>query len=291
MMSVVANLSSHIRRVTPDEVAHYEEYGWVMLRELVSRELAAELLAAAKDVLEVPQGDWEGNRTRGRLALEGIEPFRSVAFSAQMADAARTLINRARLSDVDVPIKYHADSLWAKGPGATGTGYHQDDPVRPGDRPGVFNMWLALDEVTPDMGGIRFLNGVHREGPLGTSMGNAMQAEIDAGLDEATRKSEAAKGILAYYPKLTDLYEWSETFHYQPGDATVHHGWMVHGGPDNTSDRHRWGYILEYMPADTRFFYDDDVRRISGVNQQSGLEKDHPVVYTPPAAGAGPAEA
>jgi ectoine hydroxylase-related dioxygenase (phytanoyl-CoA dioxygenase family) len=280
-MSAAENLSEHIRRVTREEVAHYEEYGWVMLRELVSRELIGELLVAAKEVLEVPQGDWEGNRTRGGLVLEGVEPFRSFVLSPQMGEVARALIHRSRLSDVEVPIQYHADSLWAKGPGATGTGYHQDDPVRPGDRPGVFNLWLALDEVTADMGAIRYLSGVHREGPLGTSIGNATEAEADEALDESTRREKAAHGILAYYPKLTEIYEWSPGFHYQPGDATVHHAWMIHGGPQNTTDRHRWGYIVEYMPADTRFFYDGDVRRVSGMEQHPAPEGTNPIVSAP----------
>jgi hypothetical protein len=60
--------------------------------------------------------------------------------------------------------------------------------------------------------------------------------------------------------------------------ATVHHGWMIHGGPQNTTDRHRWGYILEYMIADTRFFYDGDQRRTSGMNAIPGREADHPIV-------------
>lgn len=280
-MSAIANPDAHIRAVTPDEVAHYEEYGWVMLRELVSRELAAELLEASKKELEVPNGDWEGNRTRGRLALDGIEPFRSVAFSTGMGRAASALIHRSRLSDVEVPVQYHADSLWAKGPGATGTGYHQDEPVRPGDRPGVFNLWLALDEVTSDMGAIRYLSGVHKEGPLGMTGVSAMQEDADAGLDAAARKEKANRGIFNYYPKLTDIYEWSPDFHYQPGDATVHHAWMIHGGPENTTDRHRWGYILEYMPADTRFFYDGDARRTSGMEQHPAPEDTNPIVYTP----------
>lgn len=278
-MSAVADLSSQIREVTPDEVAHYEEHGWVMLRELVSRALAAELLAAAQEVLEVPKNDWEGNRTKGRLALDGIEPFRSVAFSREMAGVARTLINRVRLTDVDVPIQYHADSLWAKGPGATGTGFHQDDPVRPADRPGVFNMWMALDEVTPDMGALRFLSGMHREGPLGTNIGSEEHAAAMEKLTPAELKERRKLGLLADYPKLTDIYEWSPPFHYQPGDATVHHGWMIHGGPDNTTDRTRWGYILEYLPADTRLFYDGDTRRVSGQNQIRGRLEDHPIVY------------
>ena len=49
--------------------------------------------------------------------------------------------------------------------------------------------------------------------------------------------------LLAQYPKLTELYEVSPPLHYQPGDATVHHGYMVHGAPPNETDRHRLAYL------------------------------------------------
>lgn len=271
-----ADLAAHVRDVTPDEVAHYVEHGWVMLRELVSRELADEMLEAADLALPQPVEKSMGNRTRQPLAPEGVEPFRTIAFSRQMGQVAKTLINRARLSDADVPIQYHSDTLWCKVPGAWGTGYHQDDAVRPGDRPGVFNMWMALDEVTPEMGALRFLTGVHREGPLG----NVRFPELDPSLDEESRRALSERGVLNFYPKLEQIYEWSPPFHYQPGDATVHHGWMIHGGPKNTTDRQRWGYILEYMPADTEFFFDGETRLRAGMSQHGLPVERFPIVIT-----------
>jgi hypothetical protein len=60
--------------------------------------------------------------------------------------------------------------------------------------------------------------------------------------------------LLTQYPKLTKLYELSPPFHYQPGDATVHSGFMVHGAPGNTTDRGRLNYIFAYAAADTRWW-------------------------------------
>jgi ectoine hydroxylase-related dioxygenase (phytanoyl-CoA dioxygenase family) len=267
MSLVTVDLGGAVREVTPEEVAFYDAHGWVMLRELVSRELCAELLAAGHGVVPPPDEAREGLRARGGLAPEGIEPFRSLVFSCQLALAARALINRGRLSDNDVPIQYHADSLWCKEPSAQGTGYHQDDVVRPGDRAGVFNMWLALDEVTPEMGAMRFLDGVHREGPLGPVWAQSGEDRADG------------DAMLRYYTKLPELYPWTPPLHYQPGDATVHHAWMVHGGPPNTTDRQRWSYIIEFMPADTQYFFDGDTRRVSRQQQRPLPEESNPIVY------------
>jgi ectoine hydroxylase-related dioxygenase (phytanoyl-CoA dioxygenase family) len=275
-----------IRAVTAEEVRFYDEHGWVMLRELVSPELAGEMLAAGQRALaSTDTRAMRGTRTRGNLGPEGVEPFSSVVFSREMALVARSLINRARLSDFDVPIQYHADSLWCKEPGAEGTMCHQDDVVRPGDRGGVFNLWLALDEVTPEMGAMRFLTGVHREGPLGLIWDEADELEPDGEVEQTkvTQPDRALEPgqdpLLTYYPRLLDLYPLSPPFHYQPGDATVHHSWMIHGAPSNTTDRQRWSFIMEYMAADTRYFFDGDTRRMSGKQQRSLPEQENPIVY------------
>jgi hypothetical protein len=281
-VSAVENLRDNIRAVTPQEVAHYEEHGWVMLRGLFTRELVAEMLEGAKVALEDGAKEFGASRARGLLSTEGVEPFRTIAFSPEMARVATALINRARLSDIEVPVQFHADSVWMKGPGASGTPFHQDEPMRPGDRAGVFNLWLALDDVAPEMGGLRFLSGVHREGSLGITLhdGPPDSVRAAAAADETLEEEVDARGILNHFPKLENLYEWSPPFDYAAGDATVHHGWMIHGGPKNTAERERWAYIVEYLPADTRFFFDGDKRLISGMDQRELPVESNPVLRT-----------
>ena len=60
--------------------------------------------------------------------------------------------------------------------------------------------------------------------------------------------------LLEQYPNLTSVLELSPPLHYRPGDCTVHHGYTVHGGPDNTTDKPRWSYLFSYSPEDTRYW-------------------------------------
>ena len=53
--------------------------------------------------------------------------------------------------------------------GSPGTGYHQDYSYQPFDRKGSMTFWIALVDMTPEMGPLRYLRGSHREGPLGLS--------------------------------------------------------------------------------------------------------------------------
>ncbi len=227
-------IRSALREVTDEEVACYQEYGWVMMRQLVAPEFAAELLRAGQEWSE-RSGKETGPRS-GLAREEGAEPFRSFMFSDRMSQNAMRLVNRKRLKGVDVPLRYRIDLLLQKLPGAAGQTYHQDSSEHGSDRVGELQFWLALAEVTPEMGAMRFVSRSHREGPLGSVFND------DRG------------DLLEQFPNLTSVLELSPSLRYQPGDCTVHHGYTIHGGPANSTDKPRWSYLFSYSPADTRYW-------------------------------------
>jgi hypothetical protein len=222
----------------------------------LSRELIAVLLESAKRTLAEMDAEVGDNwQVRSPVATAGIEPFRSLAFGPGLGRVAQRLINRRRLCGVDFPIRFHSDHIWRKGPGSAPSPWHQDSGSQGADRVGEFNMWVALVEVTPEMGAMRFLTGSHVEGPLGdNSPVFGEDGKRDPAKVAALRDQYGASDFMqAHYPRLWELYELSPPFHYRPGDATVHKGWMLHGAPANETDRDRWSYIVQYTPADTRY--------------------------------------
>ena len=227
-------IRSALREVTDEEVACYQEYGWVMMRQLVAPEFAAELLRAGQEWSE-RSGKETGPRS-GLAREEGTEPFRSFMFSERMSQNAMRLVNRKRLKGVDVPLRYRIDLLLQKLPGAAGSTYHQDSSEHGSDRVGELQFWLALAEVTPEMGAMRFVSRSHREGPLGSVFND------DRG------------DLLEQFPHLTSVLELSPSLRYPPGDCPVHHGYPIHGGPANSTDKPRWSYLFSYSPADTRYW-------------------------------------
>jgi hypothetical protein len=222
----------------------------VLLRELISPELAAHALAQVKDaIIDAPSverkrgpvaegekkssiadiGQWRDWHFLGRD--DHIEPFRSIAYSKEIGHNAQRFIGR------DVPINYHADMMAVKMPAgekASGpTGFHQDWVNFPFDRGGFHTFWFALDEITPEQGAMRFYEHSHEEGPLGR-MG------LNGGLP-----------VDEYYPQIKERYQLSPPIHLNPGDATVHNGMVIHGAPENSTDKPRWVFLCSYHPADT----------------------------------------
>lgn len=226
-----------VREATDAEVAHYHANGWVKMERLIEPSLAAEMLETAKrEVMAEPDGErshtrpvWRDVYNIGRDDL--IEPFASLNRSKVVGRNAQRFMRR------EVPIGFHADMFAVKmpdGDAASGvTGWHQDFCNFPLDRAGLLTFWIALEDMAPEQGVMRFLSGSHREGPLGKRY-----LEVDE------------RGLLDHYEYLEQDYKISPPLNLNAGDCTVHSSLVVHSAPANSTDRARWTYIMSYYPAD-----------------------------------------
>ncbi len=231
------------RAVTDDEVEAYHENGWVMLEGFIEPELAHQMLDVAKSLMG-PDGAGHERREGVDVsrffndyqypAKEGIEPFKSLTFSMSMVEAVRRLMDRD-----DVGVRYGHETIAAR-PGGSGqvTEAHQDFPSAEFDRVGYVNFWMALDEVPPERGSMRFYNGSHKAGPLG--------------IRQTLAGGNPPIDLLETYPKLEEKYPLSPPLHYKPGDVTAHQMLTIHGAPANNTDQTRWAYSNFYLPADVR---------------------------------------
>jgi Phytanoyl-CoA dioxygenase (PhyH) len=234
-----------IREVSDAEIDFYRVNGWVKLDQLISREFASELLDAAKTKMGE---SGEGHALRPGKDLVGFpswhdyhdiaeedDTFAALGFSKGIGRAAQQLMQR------DVSVRMYANMLAVKlgknqGPNVTEyarTDIHQDFPTLAFDRNGYLGFWIALDEVTPEMGSLQFYTGSQSLGSLGRWF--------------------EGRDLLDVYPNIERDFPLAQTNHLQPGDATVHHGFMVHGARENLTDRPRWAYVIGYFPGDTRF--------------------------------------
>jgi ectoine hydroxylase-related dioxygenase (phytanoyl-CoA dioxygenase family) len=247
-----------IRAVTDEEVAFFEENGWVKLEGLLSRSLADELfqhIKAIKEARTEGHDDYVSQRAPGTddaavaeyVASTNVREsdswLEAIACCPELGEAS------ARLLGVR-PLRLFADSVFHKRARGNGTGFfsnetpwHQDYPATPLDRANDCQIWVAAVEITPDMGSLQYLSGSHRLPPLG----KATTYRLPDGRIAPT-------GAVEIYPWLLEKFEVSPAFHLQPGDALAHHSLTMHYSTDNqTVDRDRWAWGSRRMDARTAY--------------------------------------
>jgi hypothetical protein len=228
-----------VRAVTDEEVAHLRDHGWVKLPQLLSPALAGRLLARAQvhmgpggDRHEARHGTDTGNvfwNDRHGVA-EDDEAFAAVCLGREMGANAQRLMRRRvgvlqTANMLAVKIGTQQRSACAS---TQPTVYHQDALDLPIDRNGYVSFWIALDHVTRDMGGMRFVDRSHSLGMLGL---------VD---------------LYETYPELADLSRTAPV-ELTPGDATAHTMYTVHGTDANETASPRWGLIVAYIPDDAMY--------------------------------------
>ena len=153
-----------------------------------------------------------------------IPYFMDVATSKRVASAAVQIMRREQAVFVqDI-------SFFKPGPG-TPTAMHQDYASWPFDRKGQINIWIALVDMSPDMGSLQYIEGSHQAGPLG------LAGKLD---------------VRATYPELDDRPVGGGGA-LRAGDARVHWDLTVHGAQANTTDRIREAYVLRFARTDTLY--------------------------------------
>jgi hypothetical protein len=263
------NFDDHIRELTDDEVSSFREDGWTALHGLISTELAAELLEHIKAVTGLDHDELDpGDEAKGEAT------FRSAAFNVltmpRMKDPFLAAYQTSpRLGEVAArlsgnrPMRLLTDSIIYKLPKWTGSGdvteWHQDLPNMPLDRRGPVQIWLALCEITPEMGSMQHLSGSQHEEAL------------------APMGQKSLEDLLEAHPHLAK-YPLSEPEYFKPGDAIAHDSMTLHYAPVNNTNRIRWAYTSYRVPAETQYTASPARPWLDGLGLTPGAPMEHPML-------------
>lgn len=254
-MGMTANPDS----LTADALSHYRKNGWVRIQRVISEMDADDLRERAAAHLDaIHRGAASAPKlAEGRTSYENVQcidrhdsVIREFAMSSGFANIA------SELSGCDLRL-FHADLLIKQPHSEVGgaTPWHQDHPYSPVDRRGGLNLWIALDNIAPEMGPMRFLNGSQRC----RSLGHGFDTEND---------------LLVQMPWLSEAFEVSESCRMAKGDMSAHDSLTVHSAVPNTGNHPRWVLLIVYIPADAR--YTGLPSKITdGLALQVGAEFDH----------------
>ena len=231
--------------LSPDEVKHYHEHGFVIARGLFDAEEVALLGRAMEEDPAVrshrlERADAEGGTTGISLwNRAGDSVYGLAARSERLVDTAEVLLG----GEV-----YHFQSkLTAKDPRTGGAWeWHQDYGYWYYNGclyPQLLSAMIALDDCTRANGCLQVLRGSHHLGRLDHVSLTAEQNSVDP-----AHLAQAEARLQTVYCELA------------PGDTLLFHCNTLHRSDQNRSEQRRWTYIVCYNRVSNNTFTRDDDR-------------------------------
>ena len=141
------------------------------------------------------------------------------------------------------------DQVISKPPGENKVfAMHHDFYFWPLNRPTMISCWLALDDATPENGGMHVIPGSHRDPRF---------QPVDCDLSDDIHLSPVPMGEGAP----ASLYAEARTWHsdkatpvmLKAGECMFHHCLNYHITPENVTDRQRRAFVMIFMPDGTRY--------------------------------------
>jgi hypothetical protein len=215
--------------VTAEQIRSLHEDSWALLPGLLDEETLVRLRELFEATAPSPIISGPEERTTESTTLlirEGLswdeEYLQGVLTSRRLSSAVTTLMRQP-----DALLTH--DITFFQLVGSPGTPFHQDYSYQPFDRKGCLTLWIALVDLTPEQGPLRYLRGSHHEGPLGL-----IEARDIRDAYTHLRDSEIVAGQAL-----------------KAGDAQAHWDLTVHGAAPNQGTGRRDALAARYMRSDT----------------------------------------
>ena len=244
--------------LTDSEVHFYNEQGYLCLPGFVAADAVEALRTEVFEVLEangVPRHSLD-RATRTEDKLRQCAEYLAGSMLDGLINGAATLDVASRLIGGPA-IRYLPFTAVKAGGGGGQFHLHQDNNYTRHDPAlGSINIWVALDDMTPENGCLQVMPGSHRH-------------QLDSRTsDDGDSHRQVDVDPLQCLP-----------VRMRAGDAVAFSRWTVHGSGPNGTDQPRVAYALQYHRDDVRWFdRDADTWR---------LLVDTPRTATPPVTSLG----
>jgi hypothetical protein len=213
--------------LTQDQVENYRRDGFISPVRVLSPAAAAQSRREL-EAMEASMGGALRGPVRTKFYLRYPWAHR-LATQPTILDAVEDLIGP--------DILLYQNTAWVKNAGEDSyVSWHQDNTYFGHVPCEVLSVWVALSPSKPESGSMRFLAGSHKLGQLpvryevrqGNMLTSGQVTEIDASAFDAVPTA------------------------LEPGEASIHHAFLIHGSPPNTTSDRRLGVTFVYHPPSLR---------------------------------------
>ncbi len=225
-------LRQAVRPVSADEVKKYKEDGYLLLRSMVSPDVAAGLQKEVMDIMAIIG--------LGHTKLRQTAQYLHDSLLAAYVQGS--LLKGVASALMESPAHLYLPFTAVKSGGGGGQfHFHQDGNYTPYVQGQGINLWTALVPMRDENGGLRIVPGSHRGGAV---------ASENAGDGDSHRK-------VSTYPTDSVLIEM------EPGDCVAFTRWTVHGSGPNRTDGHRAAYAVQFHSEDAVAQFDGAERLLT----------------------------
>jgi len=223
--------------LTGEQIAAYQTNGFLACPDVLSPNEVRGFRDALAQATSRPGTGYffrEGQQYTQHVNLwttsDAVRPY---VFNPKLAEMARQLSQSQR-------VRLWHDQEIIKMPGNRASSWHQDLTVWPMVEAGPLTCWIAMVDVTVQMGCMSFIPGSHRWGRL------AVQSLPNDMLD-------SLEGVALLVPEdKRDLVK-PTTIEVKAGSCTFHNALTLHYAAPNQTQQPREGFIINYVPDDITF--------------------------------------
>jgi phytanoyl-CoA hydroxylase len=209
--------------ISASDVSFFKENGFVVVRDLLDRNIVAECLQAVRDFSSEP------NTSRGEVVFDSpdvgskaIKYIKDVDYNIPVFKKllhSRIIMAAAALLEQDT--YFHIMEVHNKVPhGGTRSPAHQDNFYFCFEPPDALTAYVPLEQHNSDNGGLCFVPKSHLDGTIAHTKSKV--PAFSSGLDNESFDDDLLYKIDA-----------------KPGDVSFHHCNTIHLAPPNVSDVHR----------------------------------------------------
>jgi ectoine hydroxylase-related dioxygenase (phytanoyl-CoA dioxygenase family) len=220
--------------VTPEQSAQYRRDGHILVRRVISEEELDHFRPLITSLVD------DVARTRDvqfRLHDAGML-FREVTNVWRMNEAIQELVFAKRFARIAAElmgvrgVRLYHDAVLVKDPGGKPTPWHKDHYYWPLATHHTTKMWMALTDIPPEKGGMRFATGSHHSGSFPEVPISSSSQELFGRIIHDHRIPVAGYTMRA-------------------GDATFHSGEVLHSALANSSPELREVLTIIYYADGT----------------------------------------
>lgn len=280
-LAVADKVAEDKRILTPETVSHFRRHGWVKLEKFFSPADIETLRLASLSSMENPPDLASAYERELGMRIEKRANARHWAKEKQekvVLDISQDLrlcypdVNKIILSreagqkarellGVD-HVRLFQSTYLNKPPESVGnkpTPWHQDS-LLPVESREIVNIWVALVDVTPEMGPMKFLSGSHRLGPMSKARFRVLDNP-----KEALRADDLdVVGDIVSVPL-------------KAGDAVAFYTQTMHAADANFSEENRMAWSIIWMDSENAWTGMPSNSRVDDVGLTLGAPFDHPL--------------